>query len=464
MTLGKKIYTLRTEKGMTQEQLAEYLGVSRQSISKYEYDQSTPELEKIKLLAEIFEVTSDDLINDRIDLPKTDISETISDKQNSIDASIDTTADFADSDTDETEKNSSSMQSIIEELIKKTDALQAQYDHFNKTFKTILIIAVIGILAATVLLVAIDIYQSSLISALQNNQNTNNQNTTTYINSSDYEEPLIDQTFSSYDYGVEALGYNKTDNTVDYSVQCKPINYTNDTTISAVLTFENGEIYDGTLTESNGIFSGTITLPFTADDFRLSLLIDNQGEKQNIEVDEDSPNLLDDDYPLNLLDDLDWLPSVYISSAEETYDKNGIATSSGEMYLQAYKQNDKPNDVDTILPYISDIKVVFRVDDSILYEYTLTKEEMESIQDGSDAWISYQFDRNNESLGKNLTLSIEYNNSFIGKRLRWEFINPYLSEDESFPAENEDNYSNIRSIEGNISEEKAESGYKIMPK
>ena len=134
------------------------------------------------------------------------------------------------------------------------------------------------------------------------------------------------------------------------------------------------------------------------------------------------------------------------------------------MYLQAYKQNDKPNDVDTILPYISDIKVVFRVDDFILYEYTLTKEEMESIQDGSDAWISYQFDRNNESLGKNLTLSIEYNNSFIGKRLHLEFMNPYLSEGESFPVENEDNYSSIRSIEGNISEEKAESGYKIMPK
>lgn len=461
MTLGKKIYTLRTEKGMTQEQLAEYLGVSRQSISKYEYDQSTPELEKIKLLAEIFEVTSDDLINDGIELPKTDTSETISGKQDSISASMDTAADFSDSDIDETENNSSSMQSIIEELMKKTDTLEAQYDHFNKTLKTVPILAVIGIFATTVLLVAIDIYQSSLISALQNNQNT-----TTYINSSDYsdyEEPLIDQTFSSYDYGVEALGYNKTDNTVDYSVFCKPINYTNDTTISAVLTFENGEIYDGTLSENNGTFSGTVTLPLTADDFRLSLLIDNQGEKQNIEVEDDDPNLWDDDYPLNLLDDLDWLPSVYIASAEETYDKNGITTLSGEMYLRTYKQNEEPNDVDTILPFISDIKVVFRVDDSILYEYTLTKEEMERIQDGLEAYISYQFDRNNERLEKNLTLSIEYNNSLIGKRLRWEFVNPYLSAEESFPAENADNYSNIRSIEGDISEEKAESGYKIMP-
>lgn len=42
MTLGEKIYNLRTEKGYSQETLGEKLGVSRQSVSKWETDQSMP--------------------------------------------------------------------------------------------------------------------------------------------------------------------------------------------------------------------------------------------------------------------------------------------------------------------------------------------------------------------------------------------------------------------------------------
>ncbi len=46
MTLGEKIYKLRTKRGMSQEALGEALGVSRQSVSKWETDQSIPELDK----------------------------------------------------------------------------------------------------------------------------------------------------------------------------------------------------------------------------------------------------------------------------------------------------------------------------------------------------------------------------------------------------------------------------------
>ena len=57
MTLGEKIYKLRTKRSMTQEQLAEKIGVSRQSVSKWETDSAIPDIEKLKLLAEIFEVS-----------------------------------------------------------------------------------------------------------------------------------------------------------------------------------------------------------------------------------------------------------------------------------------------------------------------------------------------------------------------------------------------------------------------
>lgn len=62
MGLGEKIYALRTDKGMSQADLAEALDVSRQSISKWETDASVPELEKLIKLSEIFGVSLDQLV------------------------------------------------------------------------------------------------------------------------------------------------------------------------------------------------------------------------------------------------------------------------------------------------------------------------------------------------------------------------------------------------------------------
>lgn len=62
MTLGEKIYTLRTEKGFSQEELSDMLGVSRQAISKWENEAATPDLDNIIRLAEIFEISIDELV------------------------------------------------------------------------------------------------------------------------------------------------------------------------------------------------------------------------------------------------------------------------------------------------------------------------------------------------------------------------------------------------------------------
>ncbi len=50
MTLGEKIYKLRTKRSMTQEQLAEKIGVSRQSVSKWEDRQCHSGYRKIKII------------------------------------------------------------------------------------------------------------------------------------------------------------------------------------------------------------------------------------------------------------------------------------------------------------------------------------------------------------------------------------------------------------------------------
>ena len=64
MTLAEKILSLRTQRGMSQDDLAEKMEVSRQSVSKWETAQSTPDLDKIIRLADLFGVSVDELVRD----------------------------------------------------------------------------------------------------------------------------------------------------------------------------------------------------------------------------------------------------------------------------------------------------------------------------------------------------------------------------------------------------------------
>lgn len=62
MTTGEKLALLRKEKNITQEELADVLGVSRQSISKWEQDRAFPETEKLIKLSEIYNCSIDYLL------------------------------------------------------------------------------------------------------------------------------------------------------------------------------------------------------------------------------------------------------------------------------------------------------------------------------------------------------------------------------------------------------------------
>lgn len=62
MNFSEKLLTLRKAHDLTQEQLAEKLAVSRQSVSKWESGQAAPELEKIVAMSAIFDVTTDYLL------------------------------------------------------------------------------------------------------------------------------------------------------------------------------------------------------------------------------------------------------------------------------------------------------------------------------------------------------------------------------------------------------------------
>ena len=70
MNLADRIQYLRKQKGYSQEDLADKVGVSRQAVSKWESEQSTPDLEKVIAMSELFEVTTDYLLKGIEPLPK----------------------------------------------------------------------------------------------------------------------------------------------------------------------------------------------------------------------------------------------------------------------------------------------------------------------------------------------------------------------------------------------------------
>ena len=77
MTLGEKIKKARLENGLTQEQLAEKMMVSRQAITKWEADKGIPDISNLKLLAQLLNVSIDYLLDDGCEIDLNVIREPI---------------------------------------------------------------------------------------------------------------------------------------------------------------------------------------------------------------------------------------------------------------------------------------------------------------------------------------------------------------------------------------------------
>lgn len=75
MTLGETIRSLRKTAGLSQEALAEKLGVSRQAVSKWENDNGMPETEKLIVMAKLFDTSLDDLIGEEKSAPTSPTAE-----------------------------------------------------------------------------------------------------------------------------------------------------------------------------------------------------------------------------------------------------------------------------------------------------------------------------------------------------------------------------------------------------
>ena len=66
MNLGKKIAELRKKNNLSQEDLAEKVGVARQTISKWEIGDTTPDINQVKIISKIFNISIDELVDNDI--------------------------------------------------------------------------------------------------------------------------------------------------------------------------------------------------------------------------------------------------------------------------------------------------------------------------------------------------------------------------------------------------------------
>ena len=69
MTIGKRIALLRKEKGLTQEELATHMGVSPQAVSKWEHDQTCPDISALPKLSRLLGVSVDELLEGKEEQP-----------------------------------------------------------------------------------------------------------------------------------------------------------------------------------------------------------------------------------------------------------------------------------------------------------------------------------------------------------------------------------------------------------
>lgn len=87
MSLGKSLFNARKKSGLSQEEVAEKLGVSRQTISKWETDETLPDIRQSKKLAVLYHLTLDELIDFDADVKEIEdmIEKTSEETQKKID-------------------------------------------------------------------------------------------------------------------------------------------------------------------------------------------------------------------------------------------------------------------------------------------------------------------------------------------------------------------------------------------
>lgn len=262
MTLGERIYSLRTGQGMTQEQLAERMGVSRQSVSKWETDSAVPDIEKLKLLTEILGVSIAELLG------------------------------MEENDGKKKENAEQNEKKEIERLKSHKKAL----------------IAIIIILAAVC--VSIIVYARILLVKLPDNSKASSVQTTQVIEKKADDDDQIGNPkglISEFDRSIEY----SSDGKLYLKLKCVLVKEQTDTKVTGIIKkAKNEEQISVNMEKKENTYTGSveITESFLKDPVRITINIDNNGESQNVRIDTDAEEYL--------LDSIDWLPTAELEEDE----------------------------------------------------------------------------------------------------------------------------------------------------
>lgn len=145
MSLGNNLYKARRKKGLSQETVAEILGVSRQTVSKWETDETLPNVFQAKEMAQLYEMSLDDLME--YDLKVQEIEKVIQNTSEETQKKIDWTKMWSKqypvletyTNIVDVERYASGLQELLEDLKKKynynqLDAMLVLKDILGKTW------------------------------------------------------------------------------------------------------------------------------------------------------------------------------------------------------------------------------------------------------------------------------------------------------------------------------------------
>ena len=136
MTLSQKLVILRKTKGITQDELAKALDVSRQSVHKWESGQCYPEVPKIIKMKEIFEISIDDLLDENFEIALPEKKKHRSQKKDSAEKNTDNTITKSNTESNDNnigtegddstaDFNNTEIEEIAVEVIEEKEAEQA---------------------------------------------------------------------------------------------------------------------------------------------------------------------------------------------------------------------------------------------------------------------------------------------------------------------------------------------------
>lgn len=417
MTLGQKLYLLRNKHTMTQEQLAEKLQVSRQSISKWESDATRPDLGKLKFLAEFYHLSLDQLLDETIDIFSDDTSRSLNKQPGSDSTTENMTEEKISTDSTDSKEHSNTTSDgtdpcaasgISQEMLAQITSEIAKENHI--IWKRTAMGFGAACLALTIALIAVTVKFSTRIDNLSN-QIARNAAPVYVDNSSDYTSEQ-DTYFQSYTVTADSVSEDGSVLHVKFSAILK--NYQDNTSLTMQLQNNSDQnIIPVTFSCENGTYIGYADLPVSVDTYTVTACIDTDGLKQTVSMDSADT--------LSVLSLTDWQPSLEITG--NTYDKMN-RRNDGSFGLSCVKMDCRS--------FISDVTLQVLANDTPLYSYSLNDDNLNTLlpenngyenildETADTIYINYSFRVPKNNTADSYTVRLHWYNSFLKQYITYE--------------------------------------------